>query len=254
MSTLYAERTGPADAPTVLLLRPIAGSLALWGAFRDELAQQWSVVACDARGVGRSPPLDGFTSTRQMARDAAELLESLGIGRAHVVGLSLGGMVGTYLAIDRPDLVDRLVLASTPARGLDLVAARHVRFARCLARSAGDREACLAAHVLSPQFRREHPARARELVEQVRSERGALRSLVAHAVAGARHDARAELARIVAPTLCIAGTRDDIVGETGTRTLVERIARARLALLDAGHDLAFEAPIAFAHAVTSFLR
>lgn len=47
--TLYFERTGPSDAPTVLLLRPIAGTIALWGAFRDQLAEHWSVVACEAR-------------------------------------------------------------------------------------------------------------------------------------------------------------------------------------------------------------
>ncbi|MBA2544079.1 MAG: alpha/beta fold hydrolase, partial [Deltaproteobacteria bacterium] len=100
---LYHEVSGDRGAATpVFLLRPLAGTIALWGAFRTELASQRQVIVCEARGIGRSPPAALPTSTRGMARDAAAVLDGLGLRRAHVFGLSLGGMVATWLALDRP--------------------------------------------------------------------------------------------------------------------------------------------------------
>ncbi|MBA3819175.1 MAG: alpha/beta fold hydrolase [Deltaproteobacteria bacterium] len=253
--SLYYERSGRRDAVPVVLLRPIAGTGDLWGAFRDALAQRFAVIACEHRGVGRSPPAVP-TTTRGMARDVADLLDVLGHTRVHVFGLSLGGMVATWLATDRPERVDRLVLASTPSRGLDLLhAARHgPRYAGCLLRASGDREACLVARVLSPAFVQAQPERARAIIAAVRGEGGSLRSLLLHAAAGAAHDARRSLGKVVAPTLCIAGELDQIVGEPAMRRLATMLPNASLEVMPAtGHDLSLEQPLELAMLVTRFL-
>ena len=80
------------------------------------LAERFRVIAFDNRGAGRSSGPPGPYTTRQMADDAAALLDHLGIDRAHVIGQSMGGMIAQELALGDPERVDRLVLYSTVAR------------------------------------------------------------------------------------------------------------------------------------------
>lgn len=253
---LHHEITGAGSRIPVLLLRPIAGSIELWGSFRERLAEHRPVIACDARGVGRSPSPAPPTTTREMARDAAALLDHLGGSAVHVFGLSLGGMVATWLAIDRPDLVRGLVLASTPTRSLDFLRAgpRGLAFATCLLRPAGTREACLTARVLSESFRRDEPLRTEAILAAVTRERGSLRSLVAHAAAGATHAPGARLEQIRAPTLCLAGELDVLIGQRSMRSLAGSIPGAKLDVFTgAGHDLSLEQPVELARRVAAFL-
>jgi 3-oxoadipate enol-lactonase len=249
-------------ATPVLLLRPLAGTMSLWGSCRDELARRHPIIACNHRGVGSSPPAGVATSTRTMARDAADLLDHLGV-RAHVFGLSLGGMVATWLAIDRPDLVNGLVVASAPARGTSALrgfasprvssAERGVRFVASLARRAGEREAGLAEQVLSARFRTAEPARTAQILDQLRSDGGSLRVVLQHAAAAALHDASYAVTHIRTPTLCIAGALDDLVPPAAIAELARAIPNARFDVIpDAGHDLSLEAPLELARRVSSF--
>jgi len=77
--------------------------------------KHFRVVAFDNRGVGRSHKPKGPYSTRMMAEDTAKLMDYLGIGKAHVMGISMGGMIAQELAINHPDKVNKLVLACTYA-------------------------------------------------------------------------------------------------------------------------------------------
>jgi pimeloyl-ACP methyl ester carboxylesterase len=77
--------------------------------------KHFRVVAFDNRGVGRSDKPRGPYSTRIMAEDTAKLMDYLGIGKAHVMGISMGGMIAQELAINHPDKVNKLVLACTYA-------------------------------------------------------------------------------------------------------------------------------------------
>lgn len=195
-----------------------------------------------------------------MARDAADLLDHLGV-QAHVFGLSLGGMVATWLAIDRPDLVRGLVLASTPARGTDALRAlaaprsaeRGLRVVASLVRSEGEREAGLAEQVLSQRFRSAEPARTAQILEQLRSDGGSLRGLLQHAAAAALHDASYDVARVSAPTLCLAGALDELVRPSAIAALANVIPDARYDVIaEAGHDLSLEAPHELARRVVRF--
>ncbi len=87
--------------------------MALWGEFVTRLQDTFQVVSFDPRGVGLSSDVPRLYTTRAMARDGLALLDHLGIERAHVFGLSLGGMVASWLAIDAPTRVRSLALAST---------------------------------------------------------------------------------------------------------------------------------------------
>lgn len=249
---------GPAAAPPLLLVRPLGGTMALWGPLRDELARDFRVVSFDRRGTGASSPLPPVTTTRTMAADARELLDVLAVERAHVVGLSLGGMVAAHLAADAPGRVRRLVLASTAARGLEVsrCGLRRARaMAGCLVRPSRGVEACLVRGVLSRRFRREHPAEARALLERVAAEGASRATLLRLLLAAATHDARARLGALEVPTLLLVGELDRFLDRAALRETARRLPQGRLVeIAGAGHDLSIEAPAATARVIREFLQ
>lgn len=249
-----AARVRGAGAP-VLLLRPLGGSMSLWGAFGDRLAERYRVVAFDPRGVGGSSDAPTTMTTRRMAADAVAVLDHLALERAHVFGISLGGMVATWLAADHGERVQRLILASTMPWGLS---ARHagagasVSLASCLARPGRECGACLVRRILSPEFRRAHPSEVRRYESLMRRERFSRRSLVVMLGAAARHDGRSALSRIRHEALVLIGERDVIAAPESQRWLASALG-ARVETLSSGHDLTLERPRETAERVASFL-
>lgn len=232
--------------PPLLLLRPLGGSVVSWTPFAELLARRCRVVAFDPRGAGCSSPAPRATTTRTMARDAVAVLDALAIAEAHVYGLSLGGMVASWLALDAPDRVARLVLASTPVRGSAVHAGgwrRALALARCLARPARAAEACLAVAILSEGFRRRRPADVARIAARAGERPASHRGLLALLAAAARHDVRDRMADVRAATLVVAGADDALVPPDAQRALATTVPRARCTVVHgAGHDVSAEAP------------
>lgn len=242
----------------LLLVRPLGGSLVSWGPFADALASQMRVIAFDARGTGCSSSAPLSTTTQSMAADALAVLDALGIERAHVFGSSLGGMVASWLAIDAPARVDRLVLASTPVRGIDVLSGgwrRGLALARCFLQPPRAAQACLATHVLSSQFRAAHLDEVRRIQARARARPASHRGVLTLLRAAARHDIDARVRDIHATTLVIAGERDALLVAPKQRELTSLLRQARLAVVpSAGHDVSTEAPAVVADLVMSHLR
>ena len=112
---LFYDLTGLETAQTVVFSNSIGATLEMWDDQARALATRFRVLRYDTRGHGRSPVLDQPATIDTLADDFAGLLDALGIVRAHVVGLSLGGMTAQALAVRRPDLVQSLVLMATAA-------------------------------------------------------------------------------------------------------------------------------------------
>ena len=239
-----------------LLLRPLAGAMALWGEFRDVLAERLQVIAFDPRGTGPSSDADLTATTRDMARDAVTVLDAVGVSRAHVFGISFGAMVATWLAIDAPERVARLCLASAGPTGLELTASGLKRGLELVASAlvpGNDASAHLPAAVLSERGREDQPERVRAVEESAAADPPVRVELAKHAIAAARHDARDGLGRIAAPTLVLAGDHDELLGEAPTIALAAAIHGARREVIaDAGHDLTLERPAATARRVAAF--
>lgn len=241
--------SGPrtADSPPLLLLRPLGGSMSLWGDFAAALAGTLRVIAFDPRGVGRSSPAPVALTTRAMARDAAGLLDALGVTRAHVFGESLGGMVGSWLARDAPARVARLVLASTvpgpgalSARGL----VRLLSIARCLARPGPGAELCMVRRLVGA-------ALPPHLEAAIRATPARRRDLAALALAAARHHAP----RLDRRALLLFGARDPIASRASRVELARDCPAGLVELVDgAGHALTLERPLEIAARVETFLR
>lgn len=245
------ETSGAPDAPALLLCHSLATDHTLWERVEPYFARHFRVIRYDARGHGASVAPDQVYSLGDLGRDALAILDRLEIGRAHVCGLSLGGMVGQWLALNAPHRVDRLVLANTtahagPARLWDgRIRAVRRHGMEPIAEAVVENWASSGFSAAAPQ----------ELV-RLRASVAATPSAgyLGTACAMRDMDFRTDLARIGAPTLVIVSQEDRATPPDWGLALHASIPGAQLARLPGGHLSALEQPEAFAEAVTAFLR
>jgi 3-oxoadipate enol-lactonase len=241
------ERSGNADGPPLLLIMGMSGTSLHWGEpFLDLLRPDFDVIAYDHHGVGASTPLDGAITTREMADDAAGLLAALGLDDAHVIGISMGGMIAQELAIGHPERIRTLTLGCTYCGGEGSALASEEDLAGLVeAMGSGDRERALRAGWeinVSAAYAADDDAYA--------SFRGiAMRRAVALPVimqqmqACAAHDTNERLPQIAAPTLVIHGTEDRLLPVQNGRLIASRIPGAQLEIVDGvGHLFFWERP------------
>ena len=241
----------------VVLLHGFPHTRHLWDAQRIALASRCRVIAPDLRGFGDSVALgDAPLTMAQHADDVAALLDALGIERATIGGLSMGGYVALAFWRRHRARVRALVLADTRASS-DSTATRERRNATiALARSEGALAVADAqvASSLGATTRRTHPA----LVHRVRDMMASVP--VATLVAAqegmlARDDATPWLAEIDVPALLVVGDEDAITPVKEMRAMHERIAGSELAVVEqAGHLSPVEQPERFDEALLRFVE
>jgi 3-oxoadipate enol-lactonase len=112
---LFFDLTGPREAPVVLFSNSIGTTIEMWDAQVAALSDRYRCLRYDTRGHGRSEVVDSPIGIDDLADDVAGLLDALEIPKAHVVGLSLGGMTAQALAARHPDRVGGLALMATAA-------------------------------------------------------------------------------------------------------------------------------------------
>jgi 3-oxoadipate enol-lactonase len=241
------ERSGNADGPPLLLIMGMSGTSLSWGEpFLQLLRKDFDVIAYDHRGVGASTPLDGPVTTRQMADDAVALLAALELDDAHVLGISMGGMIAQELALEHPESVRTLTLGCTYCGGEGSALASEAVIGKLAeAMGSGDRDRALRAG-----WEVNVSARMAEDDEGYAAFHAlAMRRVVAVPVimqqmqACAAHDTNARLAQLQLPTLVIHGTEDQMLPVENGRLIASRIAGARLEIFeDVGHLFFVERP------------
>ena len=241
---LYWESTG--EGAPVLLVMGLGLSGGAWWRTVPVLARRLRVITFDHRGVGRSRAFSAVYTTEAMADDAVSVLDAAGIERAHVYGISLGGMVAQQLALRHPERVRSLVLGATSPGGPRSVRPDDevVDFVRRRLRMRSDDAArASVAFNYGPRCRREHPERIEEDIAQRLQSPFSDRAYREQLFAAGLHNCYGRLPRIAAPTLVVHGRHDRMVPVGNGELLAERIPGARLRILDdSGHLYPTEEP------------
>ncbi len=231
-----------------------------WSWFKQvpALSGQFRTISFDLRNVGHLDAESGAYSVTNLAAHAAALLEHLEIGRAHVVGTSLGGFVAQELALRRPDLVDRLVLISTSYGGPGSEPMSVTTLGRMLGWGATDRQDAVRRG-LEVAVSEDYPASRSEEFDRMVDWRVAdsppLSEYTKQLVAGARFDASHSVDEIEAPTLVLHGSEDLVVPVSNAVSLAERLPDAELRVLEnAGHLVFVERAEEINQEILDFLR
>lgn len=249
---LHYVEAGAGDPP-LLMLHGLGGSHEMWRPVLERLARSRRVVAGDHRGHGASDKPAGPYSVRLLAQDWLAAMDALGIARADLLGLSLGGAVAMRMAADAPSRVRRLVLEDTwafPHREFAAMLQERLAFLR-----AGDLRGYADAaipQVYSDEYVRRHP----EAIEAYRARvAGAeVGSLISAVGACLGHDMRRDLGGITAPALVLVGARDRLTPPLFAEHLAASIPGARLHVFrDSAHFPNLEEEAAFVQVVEAFL-
>lgn len=220
------------EGPPLVLVTGLTANMDWWDPETvDELSRRYRVLTFDNRGAGRTEtPGGGGITCAMMAEDTAGLMDALGIDRAHVVGVSMGGMIAQELALNHPEKVDRLVLCVTFCGGSNTVYASREVY-RTLTDGSGTADD-LIRRVLSMMFPAEWLAaneahfdgfRERYLRAPCTPANTARQFMATTAL-----DTYDRLPEIKAPTMVMCGSEDILIPPENSEIIASRIPGALL--------------------------
>jgi 3-oxoadipate enol-lactonase len=251
---LYWEMRG--DGEPLLLVMGLGVTLEGWNRLGPPLAERYRTILFDNRGTGRSDTPPGPYSIPDMAADAAAVLDAAGVDRAHVFGISMGGMIAQEFALQHPSRVRSLILGCTSPGARDSVPAKPEVVAALGARAKMTREEAMwamAPYIYDPSTPRETIVEdfAQRLSAPVSAD-GYFAQLAAIRAWGGT---LARLPRITAPTLVLHGDHDELVPPENGRIIARAIPNATLVeIANAGHIFTSDRLETSLDAVASFLK
>jgi pimeloyl-ACP methyl ester carboxylesterase len=256
------RRFGSSDRPPLLFLQHFRGNLDNWDPLLvDTIAARREVILLDNTGVGSSSGTVPTTVT-EMARDAIAFLDALAIDRVDLLGYSLGGMVAQEIALLRPRVVRRVVLAGTGPRGGRQMHGWILDIERTANAANNGPEDLLQIFFEVTETSR---SLGRDYIQRAFGRRQGADKPNGPDVARAQYDAIVEwgipdptrlhrLAGITQPTLVANGDNDMMIPTVNSQLLADSLPNARLRLYpDAAHGFLFQYPRQFAELVTEFL-
>jgi pimeloyl-ACP methyl ester carboxylesterase len=264
---LYYEEHGNGDP--LLLIMGLGTDSTGWLLQVPDFASHYRTITFDNRGVGRSSKPNGPYTIGQMAEETAGLLDALGIERAHVLGVSMGGMIAQELALRHPTRVRGLVLGCTyPEPDAEIEQQRENSLSRFggIMTAGGEMQIDLSAldpmsffqHLLplvfNQDFLEREMARLTEIFGAALQYGFSMPAILGQVAAAMGHKTTDRLPDIQSPTLVITGDADRLIPPANSDILARHIPGARLVKVPGGsHGFNFETPEIFNREVLNFL-
>ena len=248
---IYYTVDGDPSGPALLFSNSLGTSHELWDPQMDAVSRSFRVIRYDMRGHGRSGAPSGDYTIGQLGGDAIAVLDAVGVARAHVCGLSLGGLTAMWLGIHVPERIESLTLASTGAK-IGTSAIWEERIAQVRTSGLASIVEGGKSRWFSDVFRAAHP----DVVDRH------VHMLVSCSAGGYMGccavlrdtDLRDEIGAIVAPTLAVAAAEDPVTPPADAELIEARIPGARLVRLEGSHIANVEAADAFNEVLLRFLN
>jgi 3-carboxy-cis,cis-muconate cycloisomerase len=242
---------GPPYKPVLVLANSLGTNLTLWDAQIPDFLAHFRVLRYDKRGHGHSSAPPGPYTIEQLGRDVLALLDGLGVEQCYFCGLSIGGMIGQWLAVNAPERLIKLVLCNTAAK-IGTVESWNTRMDLV---TAGGVEAAIPLVLtrwFTPAFQKTAPevvARTRKMLASTNAA-----GYVATCAAIRDMDQREAVSKIKVKTLVAAGSCDSVTPPADGKYLADSIAGASYVELPAAHLSNVEAPEEFNASVIEFLH
>lgn len=241
---------GPRNAPTLLLSNSLGANLDMWEPQVAAFSGSLRLIRYDTRGHGGSDAPSGEYTIDQLGRDALAVLDGANVARAHVCGLSLGGMTAIWLGAHAPRRVASLVLAATAARiGSPEMWRRRVSEVR--AGGTASIADVVMTRWFTDRFRAGNPEMVAHYRQMLTSTRNEGYIGCCHALRNA--DVREAIGTIDTPTLVVVGSSDPVTPPSDGENIRRRVPGADMVTLDAAHLVSVEQAAAFNRRVLRFL-
>lgn len=245
----HVQLDGPPGAPPLLLIHSLGTSCMVWTAQAEALSGSFRVIRPDLRGHGLTSVTPGPYTIEGLARDMTAILDALGIGRAHVAGLSIGGLVAQCLAAHAPERVASLALCDTAMR-IPPPEIWHERAALVRAQGMGAVADAVLARWVTPGFLGAPAAQGLRAMLLRTDPEGYAGGCEAIAAA----DLTAATRRLRVPAMVLVGEQDTATPPETARVLHQAIAGSSLVVLpDAAHIPTVEHPAQVTAALRRFL-
>lgn len=252
---LYYEIEGEGE-PLVLIPGFAAGRW-IWFKQTDELAQHFRVITFDPRGVSASDKPQGSQTIGLLADDVANLLQTMGVESAHIVGASFGGFVAQEFALKYPSMTRKLVLCCTSFGGPNHVVPAPETLQALASTKGLNSEERMRANLLiafTPEYVRTQVEEVDRIVHLRATNDVPEHVYLSQLQAAMSFNAEDRVDRIDKPTLVLSGDTDVIVPSQNSCNLAARIPNATLCLIEGGsHTFFIEQAREFNHLVTEFL-
>jgi pimeloyl-ACP methyl ester carboxylesterase len=245
------------QGPPLVLIMGLSGDLTWWDLLARELEEDFRLLLFDNRGAGLTDKPEERYTIPLFASDTVGLMAALGVSRAHVFGVSMGGMIAQELVLRYPDRVDRLVLGCTHAGGggFTMPSAEAVR-AMTLTRGKSPEEIARQNMTLlfGPTYRQEHPDLVEAMIHRYVQNPPLRKPFTQQFWAALGHDCYDRLPEIRKLTLILTGDADALIPPENAETLQARIpGSSRVVLRGAGHVFFIEHPAETAKALKKHL-
>lgn len=248
---IHFDLSGPDAAPMVVFSNSLGTDYSMWDPQVPALAKKFRILRYDTRGHGLSSVTKGPYSIEQLGKDVVKLLDSLRAKRMHFCGLSMGGMIGMWLAVNVPERLDKLILCSTAAK-IGTAETWNARITTVQQEGMRTMAAAAMERWFTAAFREKNPevvAVARKMVEKANPE-----GYAACCAAIRDFDFRDKVSGVRVSTLAIAGARDPATPPPDLRFLAEQISGARYAELSGSHLCNIEDNDRFTAELSAFLE
>ncbi|HEX2494613.1 MAG TPA: 3-oxoadipate enol-lactonase [Steroidobacter sp.] len=230
---LRCEHAAQAGAPALLMLNALGTSLEMWDDQEAPLAERYELIRYDARGHGKSTAgSQSEPSMDDLARDAIAILDACGVARAHLCGLSLGGMTAMHLATHWPDRVLKVAICSSSPY-MPLRENWDARIRTVLQEGMSPLVETILGRWFTPEFHVAEPARVDRIRQMLLS--CDPKGYAACCAAIRDMDQRDSIKTITAKTLVIGGLRDQGTPPALAELIARSIPDAKLTMLDAAH-------------------
>jgi pimeloyl-ACP methyl ester carboxylesterase len=273
---IYYEIYGKGEP--LLLVEGLGYSNWMWFKQIPDFSRAYKVIVFDNRGVGNTDKPDSEYTIELMADDAAGLLKAIGVGSAHILGVSMGGFIAEELALKHPDIVKSLVLVSTSFEGKDgmtigsnllntfvklwglmpdvlELSGKGSAPINPFGSISEDKIRYGLSLAFTPEYFKTNTEEVDRIIEWRLANPQPLYAWNHQFMAGMNFDAAQRVHRIKAPTLVVTGSEDRIVSPEKSKRLAEEIPNSRLITLEGtGHLLFIEKAQEFNKIVLGFLQ